>query len=57
MEKSYYHTKIVSLNKNELENINGGGTVWEWLGKVTGNVKNAAVSCYENWLEMPATPF
>lgn len=57
MENCFYQTKIVSLNKEELENINGGGITWEWLGMVSGRVKNAVVSYYEAWLDMPAMPY
>lgn len=40
---------IEYLGEEDLRNINGGGGVWEFLGKVAGTTKNLIQDAWENW--------
>ncbi len=41
---------IEYLGEDELRSINGGGPVWEFLGKVVGTTKNVIQDAWEAWV-------
>jgi len=51
MKKKLEKFKITELSQDELANINGGGSAFEWLGRIAGRFNQWCTEACKNGYE------
>lgn len=53
MKNEFNKLNVIELSHHEMRLINGGGPVWNWLGRVCGYIAVAVETVTDAWTSTP----